>query len=139
MKVGGRNEAGAAGTWHVYARHALFVPGKDPTRALRIRDDMTVKQVWRRLDRMLRREKLSGEGISMAEWRFDTTVPFFSLVADLRWIACYAVTGNSEGHYVHVDLIGSEGQRRLVFLCKTFEGMDHAYKIAQRCAELLGA
>jgi len=139
MKIGGRNKDGEPGTWHVYARHALFVPGKNPSRMLRLRDDMTVKQIWRRLDRVLRRERLSDEGISMAEWRVNTTVPFWALIPNPRWIACYAVTGGSEGHYVHVDLIGSEEARKLVFLCKTFEGMDHAYKIAQRCAELLGA
>src|SRR5262249_3603265 len=29
--------------------------------------------------------------------------------ARYRWIACFAVTGTSEGHYIHVDLIGTDG------------------------------
>ncbi len=58
---------------------------------------------------------------------------------NIKWIACYAVTGGSEGHYIHVDLIDREGRRTLTFLGKTFQGMAHAQAIANRCAELLGA
>lgn len=58
---------------------------------------------------------------------------------NVHWIACYAVTGGSEGHYIHVDLIDREDKRTLVFLGKTFLGMQHAQNIAARCAELLGA
>jgi len=58
---------------------------------------------------------------------------------DTHWIACYAVTGNSEGHYIHVDLIRTGETRDLVFLGKTFQGMQHAQLIAAKCAELLGA
>lgn len=59
-----------------------------------------------------------------------------------RWIASYAVTGGSEGHYIHIDIIGADGEEgkvRQVFLGKTFRGMAHAQRIAARCAELLGA
>lgn len=63
-----------------------------------------------------------------------------------RWVACYAVTGGSEGHYVHVDVIsdveiGGKHVRtsQLIFLGKTFRGMDHAQKIAAACATALGA
>jgi len=57
----------------------------------------------------------------------------------VKWIACYAVTGASEGHYVHVDLIYHDNSRQLVFLGKTFQGMQHAQAIAAKCAEELGA
>lgn len=57
----------------------------------------------------------------------------------VRWIACYAVTGGSEGHYIHVDLIYYDKRRDLVFLGKTFQGMEHAQKIAAKCADELGA
>lgn len=65
-------------------------------------------------------------------------------------IACYAVVGGSEGHYVHVDLHlhrdvserrgdpREEGTLNLV-LIKTFKGAEHAWLLARRCAELLGA
>jgi len=63
-----------------------------------------------------------------------------------RWVACYAVTGGSEGHYVHVDLI-SEGDRAAgvgwqalrLATGKTFRGMAHAQRIAAICAALLEA
>ena len=59
-----------------------------------------------------------------------------------RWIACYPVTGGSEGHYVHVDCVVFHGNERVLiplFLGKTFGGMDEAVTIAATCAKLLGA
>lgn len=71
-----------------------------------------------------------------------------------RWLASYAVTGNSEGHYVHVDLVwetaDSTGQwlpddkqradkAITVFTGKTFDGIDAAYAVARRVAILLDA
>lgn len=58
---------------------------------------------------------------------------------DCKWIACYAVTGGSEGHYIHVDVIRTDQSRDMVFLGKTFQGMEHAQKMAARLAEELGA
>lgn len=66
-----------------------------------------------------------------------------------RWVACYAVTGDSEGHYVHVDLV--KGYRLTadagplvgdvihVGMAKTFLGAKRAQEIAARCAEIAGA
>lgn len=66
-----------------------------------------------------------------------------------RWIACYPVTGGSEGHYIHIDFLCEDmdahgrgtGKWKTVRLAlgKTFRGMDHAAAIALRCAKLLGA
>lgn len=54
-----------------------------------------------------------------------------------RWISIYPVTGGSEGHYVHVDLIWQreykEGRVSL-FLGKTFNGMDCAVAVAGKLA-----
>jgi len=64
---------------------------------------------------------------------------------DYRWIACYAVMGDSEGHYIHIELVrqgkgcDDPDTHELVFLGKTFQGLDHAYALAKRTAELLGA
>lgn len=58
---------------------------------------------------------------------------------NVKWIACYAVTGGSEGHYIHVDVIYTDQRRDMAFMGKTFQGMAHAQAIANRCAELLGA
>ena len=55
------------------------------------------------------------------------------------WVACYAVTGGSEGHYIHIDVITRDDTRRLITLGKTFEGMDRALAIANACARHLGA
>ncbi len=52
-----------------------------------------------------------------------------------HWAAVYAVPGNSEGHYIHVDAIGrivsadAEFDRKLVILGKTFCGLDTALAV----------
>lgn len=51
-------------------------------------------------------------------------------------IACFAVTGGSEGHYVHVDALSSDGNRNLI-LGKTFLGFDHALELAGALSKLL--
>lgn len=87
---------------------------------------------------------------------------------DFRSIACYPVTGGSEGHYVHIEfhspideleasvdgipndfgegvrIVRPVGRQTLwkitrLALGKTFRGMDHAAEMARRCAILLGA
>ena len=55
---------------------------------------------------------------------------------DYNWIACFPVTGGSEGHYVHVEIINND-KRDLIFLAKTFQGMEHAWDIAKKLGELL--
>lgn len=47
-----------------------------------------------------------------------------------RWIACYAVVGSSEGHYIHVDIIKADNSREFLFLGKTFAGMDYALYVS---------
>ena len=79
----------------------------------------------------------------------DLVDEYFSIAADsenhcadpwpqgYRWIAVFPVTGGSEGHYVHVERIQHDGSRDLVFLAKTFLGMEHAWRIARRLGDLL--
>ena len=60
-----------------------------------------------------------------------------------RWIACYAVKGDSEGWYVHVDLIRSEpdgatGGRFLMILAK-FWRRDDALKAAEALTRIVWA
>jgi hypothetical protein len=53
-------------------------------------------------------------------------------------IAVYPVTGSSEGHYIHVDVIDyGDGHRTLVLLGKTFAGWDAAWYFARNLAEVL--
>ena len=52
------------------------------------------------------------------------------LFPNWRWIACYAVVGGSEGHYIHVDIIDMDGKTTQLFLGKTFMGMDYALYVS---------
>jgi hypothetical protein len=55
-----------------------------------------------------------------------------------NWIAVFAVTGGSEGHYVHVEAIHSHtNTRQLLFLAKTFRGFDHAMRIVAALSTIL--
>lgn len=54
-----------------------------------------------------------------------------------RWIAVYAVTGGSEGHYVHVDALENDEKRTNLFLAKTFRGYDHAIEIVRVLGKIL--
>ena len=61
------------------------------------------------------------------------------------WLACYAVTGSNEGHYVHVDRIyraepyARELSVQPLFLAKTFGGYEDACRIAAHIGARLGA
>lgn len=53
-----------------------------------------------------------------------------------HWIACFAVEGGSEGHYIHVEEIDGDGHRHLVILGKTFLGLDVALEIANKLTKI---
>jgi hypothetical protein len=53
-----------------------------------------------------------------------------------HWISVFAVTGGSEGHYVHVEAITGD-VRELLFLGKTFRGMDNALHAVSLLTKLL--
>lgn len=87
----------------------------------------------------------------------DPSIEYFSVSLDwkdargdqpigrYRWIACYAVTGGSEGHYVHVDRVylaheyDREFTHEAIFLYKTFGGWEAACQVAAYLGERLGA
>jgi hypothetical protein len=52
---------------------------------------------------------------------------------EYHWLACYYVTGGSEGYYFHVDLIDADGKREMLFLGKTL------IERRQLAAEITGA
>ena len=60
-----------------------------------------------------------------------------------RWIACYAVAGANEGHYVHVDAIHTHPYGRAVvqqlLIVKVLTGREHALAIAAVCTRVLQA
>lgn len=59
--------------------------------------------------------------------------PKQQMVSRYRWLAIFAVTGGSEGYYIHVDVIDLEGNRKPLYLAKTFESMAFCYEV---CADL---
>ncbi len=66
-----------------------------------------------------------------------------------RWIACYVVRGDSEGHYLHIDVLhgedcrGEKFARKNITIAKTLDGknsgMAAMYEIAKYAAILLDA
>lgn len=52
-------------------------------------------------------------------------------------IICFAVTGTSEGHYIHVGAVIRDGTYQNLFLGKTFQGMDFAQRVTAACATWL--
>lgn len=87
-------------------------------------------------------ERLCDEGFS-CERGLPTRWP-----DGYRWVACYWVTGDSEGWYVHLDIVRGYRQSEdgvlhadvvHVGMCKTFLGAGRAAEIARRCAEIAGA
>ena len=70
--------------------------------------------------------------------RSDKDDPFM-WPAEWQWISVYAVTGTSEGDYVHLDVIRRDGSREMMALYKTFGGRQKAQLVACRAATLLGA
>jgi hypothetical protein len=54
-----------------------------------------------------------------------------------RRIVVFPVTGGSEGHYVHVEVLDMVGGRQCVMLLKTFEGWDSAWEKAKFIGQLL--
>jgi hypothetical protein len=58
---------------------------------------------------------------------------------DYHWIECSAVTGGSEGHYVHARAFMQNDENVMLYMIKSFRGLAHCYCIAEKCARLLGA
>lgn len=53
------------------------------------------------------------------------------------WMPCFVVTGGSEGHYIHVEVIYDDGSRKLLLLGKTFGGWDAAFEFSNKLSILL--
>jgi hypothetical protein len=58
-----------------------------------------------------------------------------------RWVACYPVMGENEGHYVHVDALHlndrSPATVQQLLIIKVLTGREHALAVASLCARLL--
>lgn len=136
-----------------YIEIERWVPNPERPGYLKYAGNRTKREVFTEL-----KDRLEQDGLSPDE--------YFLISGDLsivdngkepfpegyRWIACYPVTGRSEGHYIHVDVMVSHErhrdpfslpetyeERNLVFLGKTFKGFDFAARVAAACAKHLGA
>ncbi|MDD4934113.1 MAG: hypothetical protein PHO89_11705 [Methylacidiphilaceae bacterium] len=119
----------------------------------------TVRQVLAELNRELSRHipmayqgrwVTPESGLSAEEWGYVEPVlheEYWVVAHDLspsepfppyRWIACYVVTGGNEGYYLHVDVINSEGERRMVYLGKFWDQLM-ALELSGLCTRILGA
>ena len=109
--------------------------------------NISIKEVYKQLKERLEKEDLLPEeyfSISCDHhYKENATFP-----NDYKWIACYAVTGSSEGYYTHIDVlvprevpgqIGMILESRLLYLGKTFQGFDFAARVAAACSKHLGA
>lgn len=134
----------------------------EPSDYVDIAEGVPMGEVWRELVKRLEAEELTDESFSIhPAWIYthgehareelgNSRSPRRYEVAEFpvgyRWIASYAVTGTSEGWYVHTTAVyqreddeGDYERHNPLFLGKTFKGMEHAYALARRVAELLGA
>lgn len=94
----------------------------------------TIGEVWQDL-----KDRLEEDGLLPEEYMgIAASANGASQFPRYRFLACYPVTGGSEGHYVHVDVL-KDGKHIPVFLGKTFKGMDFACTVAAACARHLGA
>ncbi len=141
-----------------YARHALIPAAGTPVPPIANLHNRTLPELLG-----LIREGLAGvdEGIDYCSgmWQYSTTLPEhrkpkgYPVITDAttlgelryRWVMIYPVEGNSEGHYVHVDLLfqnvgphGYDEARVPLFLVKTFSGQEAAITIASTLCRLLG-
>lgn len=90
-----------------------------------------VTEVFEELIEVLKEEKVYEEldyfHVSVGNDK-DSDFPTF------HKIACFAVEGGSEGHYIHIAVITPAGIDTL-FLGKTFCGMEHALKVSNICTQ----
>ena len=118
--------------------------GPDPQKEgyLKYEGQFTVKEVY---DAIL--QLLPEHGIDI-NYGSPGGLEYFSSVLDnhgnqekefprSRWIACYVVTGGSEGHYIHVDSIDGNDKREMVFLGKSLCGREEAEHFCTVVARIL--
>lgn len=98
---------------------------------LKMERKKTVNEVFQELVSVLKEEGLYGE---LDYFNIRVGIDRKADFPDFHWIACFSVTGGSEGHYIHVDVISDKGTENL-FLGKTFLGMEHALKVSNLCTQ----
>lgn len=113
----------------------IYRPHPEKPGYLKLERNKTIVEVYDELVPILKEQGVYDEldyfTIS-GSWQDEREFPNY------RWIACFAVEGGNEGHYIHVEAISNadgEFQREIVFLGKTFCGLDYALKVANVCTK----
>jgi hypothetical protein len=114
-----------------------WVPDPEKPGCLKYAGNRTVQEVFAELKKRLEQEDLlPDEYFSVSAVAGYENRPF----PDHRWLACYVVSGASEGHYIHVDAMLTPRERpEPLFVGKTFRGFDFATRVANACAKHLRA
>jgi hypothetical protein len=119
----------------------IWVPNPEKPGYLMLERMKTIGEVYDELEQILKEQGIYGEmdyfGISSG-WNGRKQEARKQDFPNYRWIACFAVEGGSEGHYIHVEIISAEGgkwKREIIFLGKTFCGLEHALKVSNICTQ----
>ena len=114
----------------------IWEPDPENPDCLRYAGNRLITDVYLDLCKRLKKNDTFPEEFFQIGYAFSRNPsPFPKFVT----LACYAVTGPLDGHYVYVDALDQEGGRQALFIGKTLQGMDFAYKVACACAKHLGA
>ncbi|PLS19067.1 hypothetical protein CVD28_01285 [Bacillus sp. M6-12] len=110
----------------------IWVANLEKPGYLKMERKKTVQEVFDELVTVLKEQEVYGEmdyfQISVGNDK-KGDFPVF------RWIACFAVEGGSEGHYIHIEVITPTGETETIFLGKTFLGIEHALKVSNICTQ----
>lgn len=112
----------------------VMAPDPDRPGYLRLVRRKTIREVFDEI-RAITGDNPTGE-------YFGITSVVDDRIAAGEWphgrIAVFAVTGRSEGHYIHADVI--DDRRYIpVLTAKTFDGWDAAWALAKQLARILCA
>lgn len=117
-----------------------------PTTTYEVAFGLCFNETGRSISVVLEETRKKLEKLGLLPDEYFGIAPILSLSTfpvNYHWLACYAVTGGNEGHYIHVDIIGNDGERTAIFVGKTLKegsaGMQFSYQVAGALAEMLGA
>jgi len=99
----------------------------------------TVSQVFKELEAHLEEiDAMPSEYLTQSYGRYSGTEDLHDPFPDYSWIACFPVTGGSEGWYIHVEVINNmDDSRALLYLGKELRTFEDAARIAAECARVL--
>jgi hypothetical protein len=111
----------------------IWVPNPEKPGYLMLERVKTYNEVFEEMVQELKEERVYDELDYFSNVSRDKRNETFP--SRYQCIACFAVRGGSEGHYIHIDVI-SESGRETIFLGKTFLGLEHALKVSNICTQL---